>query len=421
MGMPERIGFISTRFAGTDGVSLESAKWAEVLWQDAHTSYWYGGVLDRSGGVSMCIPETYFGHPENEWINQRIWGHSHRSPEVTRRIHDLAEYIKGTLYDFVKEFDISVLLVQNALTIPMHLPLGLAITEFLAETTMPAIAHHHDFFWERSRFQVNNVPDFLDMAFPPKDIQLQHVVINQAAREELALRKGLSSMLVPNVFDFCNPPEPADKYSKDLRSEIGLGPEDKLILQPTRIVPRKGIEHSIALVKRLQNPRCKLIISHAAGDEGSDYPDQIAELAESEGVDLRFFGHRVGDRRHINSNGEKMYVLHDLYLHADLVLYPSIYEGFGNALLEAFYFKVPIIVNRYPVWVRDIEPKGFSVPVMDGFVNRSVVAEATRLLDDAAYCEQMVTHNYDLAKQFYGYPILRYCLQTLINNIAYGI
>lgn len=144
--MPERVGFISTRFAGTDGVSLESAKWAEVLWRDAHTSYWYGGVLDRSGGVSMCIPETYFGHPENEWINQRIWGHSHRPPEVTRRIHDLAEYIKGTLYDFVKEFDISVLLVQNALTIPMHLPLGLAITEFLAETSMPAIAHHHDFF-----------------------------------------------------------------------------------------------------------------------------------------------------------------------------------------------------------------------------------------------------------------------------------
>jgi lactate dehydrogenase-like 2-hydroxyacid dehydrogenase len=26
-----RVGFISTRFAGTDGVSLEAAKWAEVL------------------------------------------------------------------------------------------------------------------------------------------------------------------------------------------------------------------------------------------------------------------------------------------------------------------------------------------------------------------------------------------------------
>ncbi len=419
--MSKRVGFVSTRFAGTDGVSLESAKWAEVLWQDNHISHWYGGVLDRSRGVSMCIPETYFGHPENEWINERIWGHTHRSPEVTRRIHDLTEYIKGTLYDFVRESEVCVLVIQNALTIPMHLPLGLAITEFLAETTMPAIAHHHDFYWERSRFQVNNVPDFLDMAFPPRDIMLQHVVINQAAREELALRKGISSMLVPNVFDFDNPPEQVDEYSKDLRAEIGLTPDDKLILQPTRIVPRKGIEHSIALVKQFKDPRCKLVISHAAGDEGSDYPDQIAELAETEGVDLRFFGHRVGDRRHITGTGDKIYVLHDLYPHADLVLYPSIYEGFGNALLEAFYFKVPIVVNRYPVWVRDIEPKGFRVPVMDGFVNRSVVAESIRLLDDQQYCSEMVEYNYNLAKEYYGYPILRYCLQTLLSNIEYGI
>lgn len=419
--MSERIGFISTRFAGTDGVSLESAKWAEVLWLDKHVSYWYGGVLDRSRGVSLCIPEVFFGHPENEWINKRIWGHKYRTPEVTRRIHDLTEYIKGTIYEFVREFDISLLIIQNALTIPMHLPLGVAITEYLAETMMPAIAHHHDFYWERSRFQVNNVPDFLDMAFPPRDISLQHVVINQAAREELALRKGVSSMLVPNVFKFEEQPDPYDEYSRDIREEIGLSPEDKLILQPTRIVPRKGIEHSIALVKRLGDARCKLVISHAAGDEGSDYPQQIAELAQSEGVDLRFFGHRVGDRRHINANGEKMYVLHDLYPHSDLVMYPSIYEGFGNALLEAFYFKVPIIVNRYPVWVRDIEPKGFQVPVMDGFVNRKIVAEAARLLDDATYRRHMVEHNYFQGSRYYGYNILRYCLQALINNIKYEV
>jgi hypothetical protein len=80
--MPERIGFISTRFAGTDGVSLESAKWAEVLWQDEHTSSWYGGVLDRDDEMSNCVPEAYFGHPENVWINERVWGHTHRDPKV---------------------------------------------------------------------------------------------------------------------------------------------------------------------------------------------------------------------------------------------------------------------------------------------------------------------------------------------------
>ena len=45
--MPEHVGFVSTRFAGTDGVSLESAKWAEVLWEDENDSFWYGGRLDR--------------------------------------------------------------------------------------------------------------------------------------------------------------------------------------------------------------------------------------------------------------------------------------------------------------------------------------------------------------------------------------
>ena len=49
----QRIGFVSTRFAGTDGVSLESAKWAKVLWDHRHTSYWYAGKLDRDPGSAV--------------------------------------------------------------------------------------------------------------------------------------------------------------------------------------------------------------------------------------------------------------------------------------------------------------------------------------------------------------------------------
>ena len=45
--MPCKIGFVSTRFAGTDGVSLESAKWARILWDHQHISHWYAGKLDR--------------------------------------------------------------------------------------------------------------------------------------------------------------------------------------------------------------------------------------------------------------------------------------------------------------------------------------------------------------------------------------
>ncbi len=243
--MGERIGFVSTRFAGTDGVSLESAKWAKVLWDSGHVSHWYAGRLDRQPEISLCIPEAHFEHPENVWINQRIWGHTKRNPLVTNRIQDMAAYLKQSLYEFTNRFDISFLILENSLSIPMHVPLGIAITEFLAETNMPAIAHHHDFYWERTRFSVNAVPDYLDMAFPPRNPVLRHVVINEAAQEELSWRKGVPSMRIPNVFDFENPPAIPDDYASDVRSSLGFSTDDILILQPTRVVPRKGIELAI--------------------------------------------------------------------------------------------------------------------------------------------------------------------------------
>jgi hypothetical protein len=36
----------------------------------------------------------------------------------------------------------------------LNIPLGLALTELIAETDIPVIGHHHDFFWERKRFLV---------------------------------------------------------------------------------------------------------------------------------------------------------------------------------------------------------------------------------------------------------------------------
>jgi glycosyltransferase involved in cell wall biosynthesis len=417
MKQPENIGFVSTRFAGTDGVSLEAAKWAEVLWQDGHVSFWYGGVLDRDPSISLCIPEAFFDHSENRWITSQLWGRTRRSPEVSRRIQELADYLKTTLYEFRQRFDLDVLIIENALTIPMHVPLGVAITEFLLETGMPAIAHHHDFMWERQRFQISAVDDYLEMAFPPRVPHLQHVVINQAAREEIAWRKGLPSVLVPNVFDFENPPGPPDAYAADVRRALGLLDGDLLVLQPTRIVPRKGIENAIHLLRRLKLPRAHLVISHDSGDEGFEYERQIQQLARDEGVSLKLFGSRMSDRRQLDQSRQKVYVLRDLYPHADLVTFPSLYEGFGNALLEAIYFRLPMVIGRYSVYQRDIEPKGFRLPVIDGVIDKSTVEETRHILADAECRAALVEHNYRVASRFYSYRVLRDSLRSMINNV----
>jgi mannosylglucosylglycerate synthase len=416
--VPRNIGFVSTRFSGTDGVSLESAKWAQVFWDHQHVSYWYAGKLDRDPATSMLVPEAYFYDRDNVWVNERAFGTRRRTPEMTRKIHQLADHLKGTLYDFVDGFSIDILVVENALCLPMHIPLGVALTQFIAETEMPTIAHHHDFYWERARFSVNAVNDFLRMAFPPTSESIQHVTINSFAQNNLAWRGGVTSVLVPNVLDFENPPSEEAMANTRFRERIGLAPDDVMLLQPTRVVPRKGIEHSIALVAQLRDPRCKLVVSHESGDEGLDYQRALVELAEQSGVDLRFVYASGTDSGPTRTNDSSSSELAEAYAAADLITYPSLYEGFGNALLEAFYYRKPVLVNRYSIFVSDIEPKGFKVIAMDGFLTRSVLDHVRRVIADENYRREMVDYNYELGKAFFSYSVLRRRLRALVTNVT---
>ena len=149
---------------------------------------------------------------------------------------------------------------------------------------------------------------------------------------------------------------------------IGLSDDDWLILQPTRVIPRKGIELAIELLARLNDSRAKLVITHQAGDEGLDYLHHLQQIAEEKDVDLRYVADQVDDARRMISDGRKIYSLWDTYPHADLVAYPSLYEGFGNALIETIYFRKPAFVNRYSVYAEDIGPLGFQFVELDGAV-----------------------------------------------------
>ena len=144
----------------------------------------------------------------------------------------------------------------------------------------------------------------------------------------------------------------------------------------------------------------------------------LEELAREEKVDIRFVANRVGEVRQQDSDGRKIYTLWDLYVHAELVTYPSLYEGFGNALLEAIYFQVPIIVNRYSIFQQDIEPKGFKFPMMDGFITTDLVKQVHRILEDPDYRNSMTNHNYEIARSYFSYSILRRNLQTLITSLT---
>ena len=70
----KNVGFVSTRFAGIDGVSLEASKWSEVLEQNGHNCFWFAGELDRNPEKSFLEPKAHFQHTQNQWINSQIFG-----------------------------------------------------------------------------------------------------------------------------------------------------------------------------------------------------------------------------------------------------------------------------------------------------------------------------------------------------------
>lgn len=434
------IGFISTRFAGTDGVSLEAAKWATVLERLGHQCFYFSGLSDRPSETSYVVPEAYYRHPDIDAINntayQGTWGTMHegrqRHPEieelhqdffsvyirpakVTQRIHELRFYIKEELYKFAHQFKLEALIIENASTIPLNIPLGLAIAEFIAETGFPVIAHHHDFHWERQRFMNNSVRDYLASAFPPNLPSIRHVVINSIQEQQLASRTGIAAMVIPNVMDFDSPPPPLDDYTQTVRADLGLDPGQYFILQPTRIIQRKGIEHAIELTRRLGLP-AELVISHASGDEGNDYEKRVREFAALLDVQVNFESAIVGDSRGVTANGRKIYTLGDVYPYADLVTYPSTIEGFGNAFLEAVYYKRPLVVNNYSIYEADIKPKGFKVVEFDGYISERTLAETRYVLQHPEQTVEESEHNFQLARRYYSFTMLEKRLHLLLAN-----
>jgi len=435
-----QIGFISTRFAGTDGVSLESAKWATVLEGLGHRCFYFAGQCDRPATRSHVVPEAFYRHPAIDAINALAfagdWGTAAqaraahpeiaslyndsfsiytRPPRITRQVQELKDYFKEHLYAFASEFELQLLIVENALTIPVNLPLGLAITEFIAETGYPTIAHHHDFFWERQRFMVNCVGDYLAAAFPPNLPSIRHVVINSVAASELANRTGLSAMVIPNVMDYEHPPAPPDDYARSVRADLGLAPGEYLFLQPTRIIQRKGIEHAIELTRRV-GVKAKLVISHAAGDEGTAYEQRVREFARLLDVTVNFESDIVQDRRGLTPDGRKIYSLADVYPQADLVTYPSSIEGFGNAFLEAVYYRRLIVVNNYSIFEVDIKPKGFRAIKFDGFIDQTTLERVCYMLAHPAEVEAYAEQNYQLARRYYSFGVLEQRLKLLLSD-----
>lgn len=415
MTFGQKVGILSTRLASTDGVSLETVKWVKVLNSLGYECNYFAGESEWPEERTYLLPEAHFNHKDINALNHDLFDDYQREKNTSAEVNRLKELIKIHLHNFIDQFSPDVLIAENILAIPMNIPLGLALTEVIVETDIPTIAHHHDFSWERGRFAISGAEDYLRAAFPPTLRQIRHVVINSFAQRQLALRTGLSSTLIPNVMDFGKPLAELDEYAQDMRQELGIEDDEHILLQPTRIVPRKRIELSLELARRV-DPNCVILISHKSGDEGKKYENYLRDFAQFLGVKVIFGADRFDYIRGISPEGKKIYSLEDAYLQADLVTYPSRVEGFGNAFLETVYYRRPIVMSTYEIFKTDIQPKGFQIIGFKDYIDNVCVSASRDILADPVKAAKMTDINFSLGKRYYSFNTLEYQLSSLLND-----
>lgn len=171
------------------------------------------------------------------------------------------------------------------------------------------------------------------------------VALSDGVKKDLVQNYHVNEKKIDTIFNPCNINrikalinEECDENFMRIRAKA-----DILFVTAGRLVKQKGQWHIIRAFAELVRTRrnCKLVIL-GEGELYNDYNKMINDL---------------GCEDHIFLLGFKNNVYPYLYK-SDIFIFPSLYEGFGNILLEAMACSLPIISSDYEVGSRELLAPG---------------------------------------------------------------
>ncbi|MGH4019819.1 MAG: glycosyltransferase, partial [Pseudonocardiaceae bacterium] len=218
-----------------------------------------------------------------------------------------------------------LVVVENVCSLPVNPAATAAVVAALAGRR--AVLRHHDLPWERERFAHFD-------GWPPQHPRWQHVAISKRGAAELT-RRGVPA--VPVYHGYARMPPHGDRAAA--RRSLGLAPDQRLLLQPTRAIPRKNVAAGLRLAESLD------AVYWLTGPAEEGYAEALAQLLAVA---------RCPVRRGLPAG----LAMADAYAAADAVVLPSTWEGFGMPLVESALARRPLAVSDYPV-AREIAALGF--------------------------------------------------------------
>ncbi len=239
---------------------------------------------------------------------------------------------------------------------------------------------------------------------------------------------------------------PQNNYNDTFFDDIGLTEAVKkegfmmedtvILLQHTRVVPRKKIEIALEFAYKLEarfkaaskNKCIALVVSGHSGDEQVAYKKFLWEYYHKQKVKnpqahvVLIFGegHILSHRDIIVDR--KYYKFAEIpsiiAAHNGMATYFSEIEGFGNNLLEVIANGLPAVINKYDVYKSEIEQFGFHLPAVENNVlTDEVVEDAYKMLTDVVYRNRIVKRNLEVLYRNLEHRIIAEKLRPLITKM----
>ena len=392
-------------------------------------------------------------------------------------IMENAQYAKSILEQFIRKNDIDLLIAHN-ISHPYNFITAVALGLYNEERREKGIiwpkiiAWWHDSHFERERFRDPNPVIRKYLKFMPginidgiiyiNTDQKQHIksYLEEHVDDSKYIERYLkhNTTLIPNSSDIfwdwrkrnwdddTLVAPPWDKYNENFLEDVGMKTrvekmgfslkDTVILLQHTRIVPRKRIERTIDLAFRMDQSINKdgkkkciaILVSGYSGDEQTPYkkylhkyynkqkkkfPDHNVVLVFGEHVIL---SHRdiIVDRRYYKFEEVPAIIASQ----GGIGTYFSELEGFGNNLLEMISYGLPVVINKYDTYKKDIEKLGFALPSTEGCeITDELVEQACRLVHDIRYRNRVVKHNLKILDKKLSHKLISDKLMPFIHQI----
>jgi glycosyltransferase involved in cell wall biosynthesis len=286
---------LSFRLGGSDGVSIEAAKWADAL-----------------GLLGWDVVTVAGAGP----VDHLLEGLAIDAGEPPTRVE---------LTDALAPADLVI--IENLCSLPLN-PAAAAVTAAVC-AGRTTLLHHHDLPWQR--------PHLAHFPPPPDDPAWSHVTINDLSRHEL-FEHGIVASTIHNAFE-ANPIPGERSRTRDV---FGVAPDTRLLLQPTRALPRKNVAQGLALATALGGTYWLL------GPAEDGYGPELERLVAAATCPVLLQ----------SPAGSDPVAIADAYAACDAVLLPSTWEGFGNPSIESATHWRPLAIGDYPV-ARELAAFGF--------------------------------------------------------------